>query len=132
MHITSRGDNGILFEGTEGRIFVNRGRITGKPIEENRDKDLFTDDDVKALYKGKPHEAHKANFFRCIAEGGLPVSDVWSHTQAMDTCHLAAISARLKRMLKWDPETRSIVGDEQASAFASRTPRKGFEIPDLG
>ena len=34
MIVTSRGDNGILFEGTKGRIFVNRDKITGKPIEE--------------------------------------------------------------------------------------------------
>jgi glutamate dehydrogenase (NAD(P)+) len=32
--ITSEGDNGILFEGTKGRFFVNRGKITGKPVEE--------------------------------------------------------------------------------------------------
>ncbi len=32
--ITSEGDNGILFEGTKGRFFVNRGRLTGKPVEE--------------------------------------------------------------------------------------------------
>jgi hypothetical protein len=42
MTITSRGDNGVLFEGTKGRIFVNRGKITGKPIEENWDKDQYT------------------------------------------------------------------------------------------
>ena len=129
MTITSRGDNGVLFEGTKGRIFVNRGKITGKPIEEKWDEGKYTDDDVVALYKGKPYEGHKENFFRCIREGGLPVSDVYSHVQAMGTCHLAAIAARLGRPIKWDPKSEKIVGDEQAAALFARKPREGFEIP---
>jgi len=128
MDITSRGDNGILFEGTKGRMFVNRGKITGAPIEENWDEGKYTEEDQIALYKGKQHEDHKANFYRCIREGGLPVSDVFSHVQAMNTCHLAAIAARLGRVIKWDPETEQIVGDDQAAAFASRKQREGFEI----
>ena len=51
--------NGILFEGTKGRIFVNRGKITGKPIEEKWDEDQFGRDDLARLYKGKPFESHK-------------------------------------------------------------------------
>ena len=131
MHVTSRGDNGILFEGDKGRLFVNRGKITGKPIEENWDEDRFTDEDVTRLYNGKPHEGHKQNFFRCIAEGGLPVSDVFSHVQAMNTCHLTAIAARLGRTIRWDPESEKILGDEQATALASRQPRAGFEYPNI-
>jgi predicted dehydrogenase len=127
--VTSRGDNGILFEGTKGRLFVNRSKITGTPIEEGWDKDAFGDDDLKALYKGKPFEGHKQNFYRCIREGGLPVSDVYSHIIAMNTCHLAAIAARLGRTIKWDPAAEKIVGDDQAAAFASRKPREGYEIP---
>ncbi len=129
MIITSRGDNGVLFEGTKGRIFVKRGKITGKPIEEKWDEGKYTDDDVVALYKGKPYEGHKENFFRCIREGGLPVSDVYSHVQAMGTCHLAAIAARLGRPIKWDPKAEKFVGDEQASAMFARKQREGFEIP---
>ena len=85
--------NGILFEGTKGRIFVNRGKITGKPIEQKWDKGQFGPDDLVRLYKGKPFEGHKQNFFRCIREGGLPVSDVFSHVQTMNICHLCAIAA---------------------------------------
>ena len=129
MVVTSRGDNGILFEGTKGRIFVNREKITGKPIEEQFDKDQFTDADVRALYKGKPFEGHKANFYRCIREGGLPVSDVFSHVMAMNTCHLTAIAARLGRAITWDPAAEQITGDEQAAAMMARTPRSGYEIP---
>ena len=128
MVIDSRSDNGVLFEGEKGRVFVNREKITGKPIEEGWDKDAFTDDDVRKLYKGKPFEGHKQNFYRCIREGGLPVSDVYSHSMAMNTCHLAAIAGRLGRKIAWDPAAEKIVGDEQAASFAARTPRKGFEI----
>jgi predicted dehydrogenase len=129
MIVTSRGDNGILFEGTKGKMFVNRGKITGTPIDEQWDKDVFGDADLSVLYKGKPYEGHKQNFFRCVREGGLPVSDVFSHVIAMNTCHLAAIAARLGRKIGWDPAAETIVGDEQAASFMARRPRSGFEIP---
>jgi hypothetical protein len=129
MTIDSRSPNGILFEGTEGRLFVNRGKITGKPIEEHWDEGKYTDDDLVRLYKGKPPQNHKQNFYRCIGEGGLPVSDVFSHVQILNTCHLAAIAARLGRVIKWDPKAEKIVNDDLAASFFARTPRNGFEIP---
>jgi len=128
MTIDSRSDNGILFEGSKGRIFVSRGTIKGTPIEENWDEGKYTDEDRTRLYKGKPCEGHKNNFYRCISEGGLPVSDVYSHVMALNTCHLAAIAARLGRVVKWDPKAEKIVGDDQAATFFARDQRKGFEI----
>lgn len=132
MDITSRGDNGVLFEGTKGRMFVNRGKITGEPIEKKWDEGQFGAEELQALYKGKQHEGHKNNFYRCIREGGLPVSDVYSHVQTMNACHLAAIAARLGRAIKWDPQAEKIVGDEQAASFFGRERREGFDIPNVG
>ena len=132
MNVTSRGDNGILFEGTKGKIFVNRGKITGKPIEENWDEDQYSEEDQVNLYKGKQPEGHKDNFYRCISEGGLPISDAFTHVQAMATCHLSAIAARLNRVIKWDPKSEKIVGDDEAASFFARERREGFEIPNLG
>ena len=129
MNITSRGDNGILFEGTKGRMFVNRGKITGTAIDEKWDDGKFGDEELSALYKGKKFEGHKNNFYRCITEGGQTVSDVFTHTQAMATCHLAAIAARLGRSIKWDPKAETFVGDDLAATFFAREQRKGFEIP---
>jgi predicted dehydrogenase len=129
MIVDSRSDNGILFEGTKGRMFVNRGRITGKPIDENWDEGKYTDEDRTRLYKGKPHEGHKHNFYRCIREGGLPVSDVYTHVQTMNSCHLCAIAARLGRAIKWDPQTETIVGDDVAASMFAREQRTGYEIP---
>src|SRR5690606_32262875 len=95
--VTSRGDNGLLIEGSKGRIFVSRGKIAGAPIEQNWDEGKFGQEDLERLYRGKPFEGHKQNFYRCIREGGLPVSDVYSHVQSMNVCHLSAIAARLGR-----------------------------------
>ncbi|WP_146566824.1 Gfo/Idh/MocA family protein [Posidoniimonas corsicana] len=131
LHLTSRGRNGILFEGEKGRIFVNRGRITGKPIDENWDDGKFGDEQLRALYRGKPFEGHKENFFRCLREGGTPVSDVYSHVQTMNVCHLSSIAARLGRKITWDPQSEQISGDEQAAAMMARKPRPGFEIPSV-
>ena len=108
---------------------MNRGKITGKPIEEKWDADSFDESDLQRLYKEKPAEGHKNNFYRCISEGGLPVSDVYTHVQAMTTCHLAAIAARLRRKIRWNPMTEQIVGDDKAQGLFARKPREGYEIP---
>ncbi|MDR1957563.1 MAG: Gfo/Idh/MocA family oxidoreductase [Planctomycetaceae bacterium] len=127
----SENGNGILIEGTKGRIHVNRGRINGKPIEDGLHKQL-TDDDFKELYNGKPFDGwHKRNFITCIKEGGTPVSDVISHIQSMNSCHLCTIAARLNREIKWNPKTETIVGDDQASKFLARERREGFDIPKV-
>jgi hypothetical protein len=109
-------------------MFVNREKITGTPIEKNWDEGKFTEEDLVALYKGKPFEGHKDNFYRCVREGGMTVSDPLSHIQIMNTCHLASIAARLGRVIKWDPMSEKIVGDDLAAALIARQRREGFEI----
>ncbi len=123
-------DNGILFEGTGGRLFVNRGKITGKAVEELKDKPLPEDALVKA-YKGKQPgggNAHMRNFFECIASREQPISDVVTHHRAMTTCHLANIAIRLERPVRWDPVAEQIVGDAEAQKWERREQRAGYEI----
>ena len=125
--ITSEGDNGILFEGTSGRFFVNRGKITGAPVEELKTKPL-PENAIEEIYGGKVSENHTANFIEGMQSRKQPISDVWSHNRMLEICHLSNIAMRLGRELRWDPQTRDIIGDAQASAFLSRESRKGYEI----
>lgn len=127
MLITNEGDNGILFEGTKGRFFVNRGKITGKPVEELKENPL-PDGALEKVYGGPLAENHTANFIDAMNSRKQPVSDVWSHNRMLEICHLANIAMRLNRELKWNPIKREIVGDEQANSFLARTNRKGYEI----
>ncbi len=131
LHITSEGDNGVLFEGTEGRIFVNRGKLSGAPVDDLATNPL-PESLLKELYKGKEpkggHNAHMENFFDCVKDRGLPVSDVFSHHRAMTTCHLANIAIRLGRKIEWNPETEQIINDKDAAKWIGREQRKGYEI----
>jgi predicted dehydrogenase len=127
MIITSEGDNGILFEGTKGRFFVNRGKIAGKPVEDLKD-DPLPEGAIEAIYGGKVSENHTANFIEGMKSRKQPISDVWSHNRMLEICHLSNIAMRLGRELKWDPVKREIIGDAQANSFLAREGRKGFEI----
>jgi len=120
-------DNGLIIEGTRGRIFVNRGRLTGKPVE-----DLGTNPlphgALEAVYKNRPLTDHVRNFFEAARDRVEPISDVFSHHRALSTCHLAGIAARLGRRLQWDPKAEQIIGDPEAQSFVSRDRRNGYEI----
>jgi len=118
--------NGIMFEGTKGKIFVNRGKLTGAAVEELKDNPL-PDDAIVKLYGSKP-TSHFENFVNCVKSREQPISDVYSHHRAMTTCHLANIAIRLNRKLQWDPQAEQIIGDEAANQWLSREQRKGYEI----
>jgi predicted dehydrogenase len=125
-------DNGVLIEGDKGTIFVNRKKLTGAPVEALKDDPLPVNA-VAKVYRNMPMEgderqAHWANFLHCVRSGSEPISDVHSHMRMLDICHLAGISARLGRPLKWDPVGERILGDEQANAMLARPYRSGYEI----
>jgi predicted dehydrogenase len=132
MVIRNDTDNGILIEGEKGTIFVNRGRLTGGPVEALKD-DPLPEGAVAKVYKNLPIEenerkAHWANFLYCAKNRLEPISDVHSHMKMLNICHLAGISARLGRSLKWDAAAERIVGDEQANSMLGRPYRAGYEI----
>ena len=127
MIITSEGDNGILFEGTLGRFFVNRGKIVGKPVEDLVENPL-PEGAVEEVYGGAVSPNHLANFTEAIKSRNQPISDVWSHNRMLEVCHLCNIAMRLDRQLDWDPVKREIIGDAQANTFLARESRQGYEI----
>lgn len=126
IEIRHDGDNGILFEGTEGRLFVNRGRIAGKAVDDLKDNPLPSGA-LEAAYKNRPLVDHFRNFFEAARDRVEPISDVHSHHRALSTCHLAGIAARLNRKITWNPQTESILGDPQAESLLMRQARRGFE-----
>jgi predicted dehydrogenase len=138
MRVVDYGRNGVMFNGSEGRIFVNRGVVSGKPVEELKQNPLNREDfgvyDFDNL--DRPPRAgkldaitnHMGNFFDCIRSGRTPISDVESQHRSVSTCHLGNIAQRLGRSLTWDPEQEEFPADAEANGLLSRQQRSGFEV----
>lgn len=121
------GTNELIISGDKGRIRVNRGGLTGRPVEELTDADHeWMREEILKLCHGKQPGDHMRNFFECVKEGGLPISDVYSHHRAVSVCHLANIAMQLGRPLKFDPVREDFVGDQEASAMLSRPQRPEY------
>ncbi len=121
--------NGILFEGDEGRIFVNRGKLEGKPIDDLTEADnRELSERIVKLYKGKRPGSHMRNFFECLEDRQQPISDVVTHHRTMTSCHLCNIALMLGRELKWDPDKERFLGDDQATVLMTRARREGYSM----
>ena len=80
------------------------------------------------LYRGKPIHGHMANFFDCVKDRSLPISDVFTHVVAMNACHTANIAMLLGRKVKWDQEKHEFLGDDEANQLTRRTQRPPYTI----
>lgn len=129
IHVRHGPGNGVLFAGPNGRIFVNRSKIAGQPIEDLRGADKERMEEAAlALYKGKQPRGHMQNLFDCIHEGGEPVSDVSTHHRAVSSCHLCNLAMLLERKLHWDPQRERFVADDEANALLSRPQRGPYAL----
>jgi len=138
MTVADHGRNGIMFTGEDGRIFVNRGVISGKPVEDLQQRPLSREQ--FQIYdfdnRSRPERAgkldaiinHMGNFFDCVASRKTPISDVESQHRSATTCHLGNISMRLNRQVTWDATTESFPEDPEANALLTRPQRSGYEV----
>jgi predicted dehydrogenase len=120
--------NGILFTGDQERIFVARGKVSGTPYENlvDADKAKIKEYVETELYRG-PVTGHMQNFFDCLKDRNrLPVSDIYSHCDCMDACHICNANLLLGRDLNWNPKKKVFVGDDEANKLLTRKSRDKY------
>jgi myo-inositol 2-dehydrogenase / D-chiro-inositol 1-dehydrogenase len=131
---TTPKDHGILFQGDAGKIFVNRARVSGKPVEDLAANPLPADAvRVGARKWPGPKQRlaemqHSRDFIDCIRTGDTPIADINSAVCVHTALHLANLSIALNRPLHFDPQTLQIENDPEAAALTSRDRRPGFAI----
>ncbi|MCL2744448.1 MAG: Gfo/Idh/MocA family oxidoreductase [Planctomycetaceae bacterium] len=123
------GINEVIISGERGRIRVNRGSLTGRPVEQMMPKDEEEIAEImNSLMNGKKPGNHMRNFFDSIEDGMLPVSDVFSTASGINMCHMANICLLTGRTLRWNQEKFEFENDREATAMIARKPREGFDI----
>lgn len=113
---------GVVFEGTEGWVYVKRGYIDAHP------KSLLTSvigPNEIHLYKSNNH---KKNFFECISSRAETVAPVEIGHRSNTVCLLGSIAMLLGRKLKWDPQKESFINNADANRLLSRPMRAPWHL----
>ncbi len=131
IRLATLGGVETIISGDKGRIRVNRGGLTGRPVEviaASAADSRWLDEEVTKLYRGMPRTTHMANFFHCTKTGELPISDVDTHSRAIDACHMANIAMLVQRKVRFDLARGSFVDDETANSLMRRRQRAPYTI----
>ena len=150
VSVGRRGTAGLEFFGTKGSMTIDRGGFEVFP-----DMKIEPENAIPA-FVGPAHQAggprrtpntpvpwtqplkmpgssneqfdlHVRNFLDCIKSRQRPIADVEDGHQVATACHLANISLRTGRKIRWDPEKEQILGDREASAYLERPYRKPWD-----
>jgi predicted dehydrogenase len=114
--------HGVVFEGTEGWVYVNRGLIETYPKSLLSSK--IRSEEIH-LYKSTNH---KTNFVECIKSRAETIAPAEVAHRSCSACVLGDIAMRLGRKLRWDPEKEQFVGDSEANKMVSRPMRSPWSL----
>jgi predicted dehydrogenase len=147
-----RGTDPLTFFGTHGSLSIDRERLRIKPdrlipainvmpgvrqghpvggpkaVQQKGARKLRTERLEEGYYKPRQLlKLHTRNFLDCVKSRKEPVSDLESGHRVATALHLANLSLRLGRRIRWDAEKEDAIGDREASEMLVRPYRKPWD-----
>lgn len=113
---------GLLFEGSEGWIFVNRRSIEAQP--KSILKSGLSPNDMRLPISVD----HERNFLDAVRSRTKPISSIDTALHSDIICHQGDIAIRLGRKLHWDPKKYEFVNDPEANRLLSRPMRSPWHV----
>jgi predicted dehydrogenase len=98
-----------------------RVRVSGPPRRRTTPREDRTGNGRQQL------ALHVRNFLDCVRSRRQPVSDVEGGHRVATVCHLANLSLRLGRKIRWNPAREEVVGDAEVGRMLSRPYRAPWD-----
>jgi len=121
---------GARFIGEKGQIDIWRNNFKidapGVKLDLPAQEEIDNWHDSRALWQA---QYHMKFWLDCIPTRERPNADVEIGHRSVSVCHLANITRKLQRKLRWDPEAEQFIGDREANYLVDPPRRKGYELP---
>ena len=128
--VTADGDHyiGNIFLGSEGTMAVD---VNGYRVFRGEKRELQVDVKYREAEKWDNHP-HMQNFLDAVRSRKVASlnTDIEIGQRAAALCHLANISYRTGRKLRFDPSREMFVADPEANRFLTRAYRSPFVVPE--
>ena len=137
VEVVHGGPSGVTFIGSDGEIFVNRGKLTSKPEDVIKKP---TGDDEIHLYESPSgsHAGHRQDWVNCLKSRKQPNCPIEVGARTVAVCHLGNIAylhgeELAGKSLKWDPAKWEFVGNDEANKWRDYPypRRQGYELPSV-
>ncbi len=116
------GRGGVLFEGTDGNIFVDRDILDAKP--KSVLESPIGPNEIR-LYKSSDHIG---NFIDCVKSRQITVAPAEVGQRSISVGHLGLIAIKTGHKINWDPKKERFVNDLEADRYMSRPMRGQWHL----
>ncbi len=130
IHNGYEGRGGVNFVGTDGVVYVDRGRLQSWP--EEIVKDPLGDSEPVRLYRSP---GHHRDWLEAIRENRQPICPVEVGARSVTVCHLGNLAYWTGKRLKWDPKAWRFIEPAEANDWLDgirREPRRDpWQLPSI-
>jgi predicted dehydrogenase len=127
------GENGTLCGSTMRFDFIPSGKgekIHGDVLFEREKYPADLQEKDIELFAAPATRAHMTDFLTAIDNKTKPVADIEQGHISTASCILANMAMQLGRPLQYDPISRTVKGDPEATRLLQRTYRSPWQHPD--
>jgi predicted dehydrogenase len=116
VEVLHKNAGGVWFYGTEGRVFVDRGKFEFWLGDQQKAKATADCDAIAKEYLSDAKTRlyvstdHKADFLAAVRSRQKPICDVEVGARTVSVCHLVNLAYYHGEKMKWDPKREQFEG----------------------